>query len=184
MIIERQSIKGILIIKPKLFYDDRGYFSETFRKDLLEVELGYKVDFVQENESRSSKGVIRGLHYQADPYAQAKLVRVTEGKVLDIALDIRRTSPSFGMHIAVELSEKNNYQVFIPRGFAHGFVVLSDYATLSYKVDNYYSLKHEMGISFFDKSLDIDWQLDQNLNILSDKDQKYPSLKNATELFE
>lgn len=183
MKIEHLSIQEILIIKPEKFYDNRGYFSEIFRQDLLELELGYKVNFVQENESRSTKGVIRGLHYQSDPFAQAKLVKVTQGKVIDIALDIRKSSPSFGMHEAIELSENNNYQVYIPRGFAHGFIVLSDSATLSYKVDNYYSSKHDMGISCFDKSLGIDWQLDENSNIISEKDQQHPSLKDASWLF-
>jgi dTDP-4-dehydrorhamnose 3,5-epimerase len=183
MQFERQLIPDIFLIKPKIFSDNRGYFTETFRQDLLERELGYKINFIQENESKSSRGVLRGLHFQLPPFAQAKLVRVSKGKVLDIAVDIRKSSPSFGMHIAVELSEDNKYQVFIPHGFAHGFVVLSDLATLTYKVDNFYSSKHERGVSFDDTSLEIDWQLDSNQLILSGKDKEHPFLSDSIELF-
>jgi dTDP-4-dehydrorhamnose 3,5-epimerase len=183
MEFERQLIPDILLIKPKIFSDMRGYFSETFRKDLLELELGYKINFIQENESKSSRGVLRGLHFQLPPFAQAKLVRVSEGRVLDVAVDIRKSSPSFGMHITVELSEDNKHQVFIPHGFAHGFVVLSDFATLTYKVDNFYSSQHERGVSFDDTSLEIDWQLDSNQLILSSKDKEHPFLSDSIELF-
>jgi dTDP-4-dehydrorhamnose 3,5-epimerase len=183
MEFERQLIPDIFLIKPKIFSDMRGYFTETFRKDLLELELGYKINFIQENESKSSRGVLRGLHFQLPPFAQAKLVRVSEGRVLDIAVDIRKSSPSFGMHIAVELSEDNKHQVFIPHGFAHGFVVLSDFATLTYKVDNFYSSQHERGVSFDDTSLEIDWQLDSNQLILSSKDKEHPFLSDSIELF-
>ena len=183
MQFERQLIPDIFLIKPKIFSDNRGYFTETFRQDLLERELGYKINFIQENESKSSRGVLRGLHFQLPPFAQAKLVRVSEGRVLDVAVDIRKSSPSFGMHITVELSEDNKHQVFIPHGFAHGFVVLSDFATLTYKVDNFYSSQHERGVSFDDTSLEIDWQLDSNQLILSSKDKEHPFLSDSIELF-
>ena len=154
-----QSIEDVILIEPSMHNDDRGYFIETFRKDLLEDAIGYKVDFVQDNESKSTKGVIRGLHYQIGPYSQAKLVRVIEGSVMDVVVDIRKSSPSFGQHLSIELSAHNKHQLFIPHGFAHGFMALTDTATFTYKVDNYYSQAHERGISFNDKQLDINWGL-------------------------
>jgi len=179
-----QSIKDVILIEPTIHGDDRGYFVETFRQDLLEEAIGYKVNFVQDNESRSTKGVLRGLHYQLPPFTQAKLVRVIEGNVLDIAVDIRKSSPTFGQHVSLELTAKNKYQLFVPHGFAHGFVVLSDSATFTYKVDNYYAPEHDRGIAFDDKELKINWQLSAKELKLSDKDRANPSLANAKDLFE
>ena len=179
-----QSIKDVMLIEPTTHGDDRGYFLETFRKDLFEEAIGYKVDFVQDNESKSTKGVLRGLHYQLPPYTQAKLVRVIKGSVLDVAVDIRKSSPTFGQHVAVELTEQNKHQLFVPHGFAHGFVVLSNSATFAYKVDNYYAPEHDRGIAFDDNDLDIDWQLLAEDLRLSDKDKTHLSLTNAKDLFE
>jgi len=179
-----QTIKDIILIEPTIYGDDRGYFIETFRQDLLEEAIGYKINFVQDNESRSTKGVLRGLHYQLSPYSQAKLVKVIEGIVLDIAVDIRKSSPTFGQHVSLELNAQNKHQLFVPHGFAHGFVVLSDSATFSYRVDNYYAPEHERGIAFDDVQLKIDWQLLSEELQLSDKDKTYPSLTNAKDLFE
>ena len=178
-----QSIADVILIEPTINGDDRGYFAETFRQDLLEEAIGYRVNFVQDNESRSTKGVLRGLHYQLPPYTQAKLVRVIEGKVLDIAVDIRKSSPTFGQHISVELTAQNKYQLFIPRGFAHGFVVLSNTATFAYKVDNYYSKTHERGISFYDKKLDINWGLPYEILQISEKDRQLPLLDMTENFF-
>ena len=180
----RTKIPEIIIVEPQLHGDDRGYFFETFRKDKLEEFLGFNIEFCQDNESKSSFGVLRGLHYQLPPYAQTKLVRVIKGRVLDIAVDIRKNSPSFGQHVAVELNETNKKQLFIPRGFAHGFVVLSDEAIFSYKVDNYYSLQYDRGIAFDDKSLSIDWKIDINKINLSQKDITQPLLKDIDDLFD
>ena len=179
-----QSIPDVFLIKPTVHDDDRGYFFETFRQDLFEDAIGYKINFVQDNESKSLKGVLRGLHYQLSPYAQAKLVRVIEGSVLDVAVDIRKSSPTFGQHVAVELTAENKHQLFVPHGFAHGFLVLSDSAIFAYKVDNYYAPEHDRGIAFDDKDLDIDWQLLLNELQLSDKDKLHPTLVNAKDLFE
>jgi dTDP-4-dehydrorhamnose 3,5-epimerase len=179
-----QSIKDVILIEPTIHSDDRGYFIETFRQDLLEEAIGYKVNFVQDNESRSTKGVLRGLHYQLPPFTQAKLVRVIEGNVLDIAVDIRKSSPTFGQHVSIELTAQNKHQLFVPQGFAHGFVVLSDSTTFTYKVDNYYAPEHDRGIAFDDKELKINWQLSAEELKLSDKDRANPSLANAKDLFE
>mgnify|MGYP000111270167 FL=1 len=178
-----QSIPDVFLIKPTVHDDDRGYFFETFRQDLFEDAIGYKINFVQDNESKSLKGVLRGLHYQLSPYAQAKLVRVIEGSVLDVAVDIRKSSPTFGQHVAVELTAENKHQLFVPHGFAHGFIVLSDSATFAYKVDNYYAPEQDRGIAFNDKELAIDWQLPLEILQLSDKDKTHPSLANAKDLF-
>ncbi|MBT7558298.1 dTDP-4-dehydrorhamnose 3,5-epimerase [Candidatus Woesearchaeota archaeon] len=178
-----QLISDVMLIEPTVYGDDRGYFIETFRQDLFEDAIGYKVNFIQDNESKSTKGVLRGLHYQLPPYTQAKLVRVIKGSVLDVAVDIRRSSPTFGQYVAVELTEENKYQLFVPHGFAHGFVVLSNSATFTYKVDNYYAPKHDRGIAFNDKDLAIDWQLPSEVLQLSDKDKTHPSLVNAKDLF-
>ena len=180
----KQKIPGVVLIKPTIHGDDRGYFIETFRQDLFEGFVGYKVNFIQDNESKSTRGVLRGLHYQLPPYTQAKLVRVIEGRVLDVAVDIRKSSPTFGQHIAVELTGENKHQLFVPHGFAHGFVVLSDSATFAYKVDNYYAPDHDRGIAFDDVRLNIDWQLPLAKLQLSDKDKIHPNLSDATELFE
>lgn len=171
-----QSIPDVVLIKPKLHGDHRGYFAETFRQDKFEAALGYKVNFCQDNESKSTEGVLRGLHFQLPPFAQSKLVRVIEGEVLDVAVDIRQGSPNFGQHVAVRLSGDNKHQLFVPRGFAHGFVVLSDTATFAYKVDNYYSPQCDRGLGFNDPALGIDWGLPSDQLKLSDKDLKQPGL--------
>ena len=174
-----QSIPEVLVLEPQVHFDERGYFMESFRQDLLEKKLGYQVNFIQDNESKSNqRGVLRGLHYQIAPFSQSKLVRVVRGRVLDVALDIRKDSSTFGKHVSVELSEKNKRQVYIPKGFAHGFVVLSEEAIFSYKVDQYYSKKHERGLAFDDKEINIDWQISKKDLILSDADQSYPRLAN------
>ncbi len=172
----RQTIPDVILIQPSVHGDGRGYFVETFRQDLLEQELGFSVNFIQDNESKSSKGVLRGLHFQLPPFAQSKLVRVIDGRVLDVAVDIRQGSPSYGQYVAVELDSVNKHQLFVPRGFAHGFVVLSETATFAYKVDNYYAPKHDRGITFNDNVLAIDWQLDEAELQLSEKDQNQPDL--------
>jgi len=179
-----QSIPEVVLIKPTVHGDNRGYFMESFRQDLFEEAIGYKVNFIQDNESKSTKGVLRGLHYQLPPYAQAKLVRVVKGSVLDVAVDIRKSSTTFGQYVTAELTAENKHQLFVPHGFAHGFVVLSDSATFTYKVDNYYAPEHDRGIAFDDNDLDIDWQLPLGLLQLSDKDKLHPALANAKDLFE
>lgn len=180
----QQSIREIILVKPKIFGDKRGYFIETFRQDKFEEAVGYKVNFIQDNESKSTKGVLRGLHFQLPPYAQSKLVRVIEGKVLDVAVDVRRGSPTFGQSVVAELSGDNKHQLFVPRGFAHGFVVLSEAAIFAYKVDNYYSPECDRGLAFDDVRLDIDWQLPKTLLKLSDKDLKQPGLVDLESGFE
>ena len=184
MTFTRTAIPDVVIIEPKVHGDSRGYFVETFRQDKLEEFLGYQINFCQDNESKSSKGVLRGLHYQLPPYAQTKLVRVIHGRVLDIAVDIRKNSPTFGKYVAVELSGENKKQLLIPRGFAHGFVVLEDDTIFAYKVDNYYSPECDRGIAFDDKNLNIDWILNHNELNLSAKDTKQPKLNETNDLFE
>lgn len=180
----RTNIPDVIIIEPKVHGDDRGYFVETFRADKLEEFLGYKIHFCQDNESKSSKGVLRGLHYQLHPAAQTKLVRVIQGRVLDVAVDIRKNSPTFGQHVAVELSSENKKQLLVPRGFAHGFVVLEDDTVFAYKVDNYYSPQNDRGIAFDDPNLGIDWQISHNELNLSAKDKIQPKLNETNDLFE
>ncbi|MDD5157893.1 dTDP-4-dehydrorhamnose 3,5-epimerase [Sulfurimonas sp.] len=180
----RATIPDVIIIEPKIHGDERGYFMETFRADKLEEFLGFKINFCQDNESKSSRGVLRGVHYQLAPYAQTKLVRVIQGRVLDVAVDIRRGSPTFGQHIAVELSGENKKQVLIPRGFAHGFVVLEDDTIFAYKVDNYYNPECDRGIAFDDESLNIDWILSKEELNLSAKDKIQPLLKETKDIFE
>ena len=175
-------IPEVVLIKPKVFGDSRGYFMESFRSDLFGEHVG-EVDFIQDNESKSAHGVLRGLHYQLPPYAQAKLVRAVTGRVLDVAVDIRKNSPTFGRHVTAELSEENKHQLFIPRGFAHGFLVLSKEAVFSYKVDAPYAPDHERGICFADPELAIDWGLPESEISLSEKDISLPFLKDA-QLFE
>jgi len=167
-------LAGAFIIEPRVFEDERGYFFESFRQDEFEAHVG-KTTFVQDNESKSSYGVLRGLHYQIAEFAQAKLVRVVLGKVLDIAVDIRSDSPSFGQHLAVELSADNKKQFFIPRGLAHGFVVLSPEVIFQYRVDNVYAPDQERGIRFDDSDLNIDWKIPHDQLNLSPKDLKLPS---------
>lgn len=169
------SISEVILIQPKVFGDSRGYFVESFRKDLFVEHIG-GVDFIQDNESKSCYGVLRGLHYQMPPYDQAKLVRAVTGHVLDVAVDIRSHSPTYGQHVAVELSEENKYQLFIPKGFAHGFLVLSRYAIFAYKVDAPYAPEHERGIHHADPQLGIDWKLPESEIQLSEKDGQWPLL--------
>ena len=178
----KTKIPDVIVIKPIVFGDERGYFVETFRQDLFDKNIK-EIKFVQDNESKSNYGVLRGLHYQLPPFSQSKLVRVISGKVLDIAVDIRRSSPTFGEYVAVELSGENKKQIFIPQGFAHGFVVLSSEVTFVYKVDNYYSKEHDRGIAYDDKDLGIDWQIPFEDMKLSDKDRKQPNFSEA-EIFE
>jgi dTDP-4-dehydrorhamnose 3,5-epimerase len=180
----RTKIEDVIIIEPKVHGDDRGYFVETFRQDKLEEFLGFKINFCQDNESKSSKGVLRGLHYQLAPAAQTKLVRVIQGRVLDVAVDIRKNSSTFGQYVAVELSAENKKQLLVPRGFAHGFVVLEDDTIFAYKVDNYYSPECDRGIAFDDESLNIDWILEKQELKLSEKDTKQPKLNETNDLFE
>lgn len=180
----RTDIHDVVIIEPKVFGDDRGYFVETFRQDKLEEFLGFNVDFVQDNESKSSFGVLRGLHFQLPPHAQTKLVRVIEGKVLDVAVDIRKDSLTFGQHVAIELSGENKRQLFVPRGFAHAFLVLSETATFAYKVDNYYSPECDRGLAYNDPDIAVQWPLELKELLLSEKDTKQPLLKDAKELFD
>ena len=180
----RTNIPDVIIIEPTVHGDHRGYFVETFRADKLETFLGYKLNFGQDNESKSSKGVLRGLHYQLAPHAQTKLVRVISGRVLDVAVDIRRNSPTFGQHVAVELTADNKRQLLVPRGFAHGFVVLEDDTIFAYKVDNYYSPECDRGIAFNDPALNIDWILKTEELKLSAKDTTQPKLNETNDLFE
>lgn len=180
----RTEIPDVVICEPVVHGDSRGYFVETFRADKLEDFLGYKINFCQDNESKSSKGVLRGLHYQLAPHAQTKLVRVIQGRVLDVAVDIRKNSPTFGQHTAVELSADNKKQLLVPRGFAHGFVVLEDDTIFAYKVDNYYSPECDRGIAFDDKDLNINWEIDTDDLQLSQKDTTQPKLKETNDLFE
>lgn len=173
MEIINTDIEGVLIIKPRIFTDARGYLFESYSKKVFD-EAVRTVGFVQDNESSSSYGVIRGLHFQRPPFCQSKLVRCVRGRVLDVAVDIRKGSPTYGQHVAVELSEDNKLQIFIPRGFAHGFAVLSETAVFQYKCDNYYAPQAEGGISILDSSLGIDWRIDPAKAILSEKDTRHP----------
>lgn len=179
-----QKIADVVVVEPQVHGDQRGYFVETFRHDLFEGAIGHSVDFVQDNESKSSKGVLRGLHFQLAPHAQSKLVRVIDGRVLDVAVDIRRGSASYGQHVAIELTAENKKQMFVPRGFAHGFVVLSDTATFAYKVDNYYSPECDRGLAFDDPQLNIDWRLPSDQLLLSEKDTQQPSFANLADSFD
>ena len=170
------AIDGVVIIEPKVFKDQRGYFFESFSQREFEAKVR-KINFVQDNESMSSYGVMRGLHFQRPPYTQSKLVRCVKGKVLDVAVDIRKGSPTYGQHVAVELSEDNHRQFFVPRGFAHGFAVLSDTAVFQYKCDNFYAPQADGGISIKDESLGIDWKIPTDMVILSEKDSLHSCLK-------
>ena len=170
------AIDGVVIIEPKVFKDQRGYFFESFSQREFEAKVR-KINFVQDNESMSSYGVMRGLHFQRPPYTQSKLVRCVKGKVLDVAVDIRKGSPTYGQHVAVELSEDNHRQFFVPRGFAHGFAVLTDTAVFQYKCDNFYAPQADGGISIKDDSLGIDWKIPTDMAILSEKDTLHSCLK-------
>ena len=174
-IIETE-IQGVFIIEPKVFGDSRGYFFESFSKKEFESRIG-PVEFVQDNESKSCYGVVRGLHFQKPPHAQAKLVRVVKGKVLDVAVDLRKDSPTYGKHVTVELSEDNHRQVFIPKGFAHGFSVLSEETVFQYKCDDYYAPETEGAVAWNDPELNIDWRVPADMMILSEKDKRHPELK-------
>ena len=177
MEIIKTSIDSVLIIEPRIFRDERGYFFESFSQREFDEKLGQHIEFVQDNESMSSYGVMRGLHFQRPPFTQAKLVRCVRGAVLDVAVDIRRGSPTYGQHVAVELTEENHRQFFIPQGFAHGFAVLSDTAVFQYKCDNFYHPEADGGISILDGSLGIDWRIPTDHAILSEKDTKHPLLR-------
>ncbi|ORM38553.1 dTDP-4-dehydrorhamnose 3,5-epimerase [Francisella endosymbiont of Ornithodoros moubata] len=177
-------IEDVIICEPAVHNDHRGYFVETFREDKLFDFLGYKIDFCQDNESKSSYGVLRGLHYQLPPHSQTKLVRVIQGSVLDVAVDIRNGSPTFGQYVAVELSAENKKQLLVPRGFAHGFVVLEDDTIFAYKADSYYSPECDRGIAFDDNYIAIDWQVPLSELKLSAKDKVQPKLAQASDLFE
>ncbi|HIO90873.1 MAG TPA: dTDP-4-dehydrorhamnose 3,5-epimerase [Campylobacterales bacterium] len=177
----KTEIEDVIIIEPKVHEDERGYFYESFRQDKLDEFLGYKINFIQDNESKSSYGTLRGLHFQLPPQAQTKLVRVIEGEVLDIAVDIRKNSPTFGKYISLILSDKNRKQLLIPHGFAHGFITLSNEAIFSYKVDNYYSPQHDRGIAYNDPDIDINWMITSDDIILSKKDKTQPLLKDFYE---
>ena len=172
-------LEGCFIIEPKIFHDERGYFMESFNEARFEQETGYKTHFVQDNQSYSSKGVLRGLHYQTGEHAQAKLVRVLHGEVLDVVVDVRPGSKTYGEHVTVLLSGENQRQFFVPRGFAHGFLVLSEKASFFYKCDNYYNKESEGGIIFNDPALGIDWKLPKTELIISDKDKILPTSQNS-----
>jgi len=174
----KTEIPDVILCKPTIYNDDRGYFYESFKRDELENFLQKPLNFCQDNESKSTKGVLRGLHYQLAPYAQTKLVRVIKGSVLDVMVDIREGSPTFGKHLVIELNDVNKYQLLIPKGFAHGFHVLSDEAIFSYKVDNYYHKKAERGIAYNDVDLNIDWKINSN-TIVSEKDKDQPKFSEA-----
>ncbi len=176
MEVIKTDIEGVVIIEPRIFKDSRGYFFESYSKKEFDEKVR-PVNFVQDNESCSTRGVMRGLHFQRPPFTQSKLVRCVKGAVLDVAVDIRKGSPTFGRYVAVELTEDNHRQFFVPRGFAHGFAVLSDIAVFQYKCDNYYHPEADGGISIQDTSLGIDWLLDPSQAILSDKDLRHPLLK-------
>ena len=176
MEVVKTNIEGVVIIEPRLFKDDRGYFFESFSQREFDEKVR-PIKFVQDNESMSSYGVMRGLHFQTMPYSQSKLVRCVKGAVLDVAVDIRKGSPTYGQHVAVELTEENHRQFFIPRGFAHGFAVLSETAVFQYKCDNFHAPQHDGGISILDESLGICWKIPTGKAILSEKDTKHPLLK-------
>lgn len=182
MNILKTEINDLVIIEPNLFKDQRGYFFESFNREKFKKEVA-NVDFIQDNESRSTFGVLRGLHFQKPPFEQAKLVRCIQGEVLDVAVDLRSGSETFGKYVSVLLSEENKKQFFIPRGFAHGFVVLSESATFTYKVDNCYSPNHDSGIIWNDQTLNIDWKVNSDKLIISDKDKNLPNLLEFDSLF-
>lgn len=181
MILKETKLEGCFILEPNVFEDKRGYFLESYNQDVFNKLIGSDITFVQDNESLSSRGVLRGLHFQRGAFAQAKLVRVIKGEVLDVAVDLRKDSSTFGQYVAVKLSEENKKQLFLPRGFAHGFVVLSDTALFAYKCDNFYNKASEGGIIYNDKTLNIDWQLNAEELIISEKDLFLPNLENITE---
>ncbi|MDN5200216.1 dTDP-4-dehydrorhamnose 3,5-epimerase [Fulvivirgaceae bacterium BMA10] len=178
MNITKTHMEGLFILEPQVFEDDRGYFMESYNAKTLKA-LGVDTQFIQDNQSKSTYGVIRGLHYQKEPYAQTKLVRVLQGEIFDVTLDLRKSSKTYGQWIGVKLSEENKRQLLVPKGFAHGFSVLSEQATILYKTDNYYYPDYDRGIAYNDPELNIDWQIKQDIAIVSDKDKKLPHFKNA-----
>lgn len=182
MQVIKTKLKDCFVIEPKVHLDRRGYFFETFNKNQFELKTGLSVSFVQDNEACSNRGVLRGLHFQEGNFAQAKLVRVVKGKVLDVVVDIRENSATFSEYFSIILSEENKKQLFVPKGFAHGYAVLEDNTIFSYKCDNYYNPKAECGIIFDDNDLNIDWNLCKDEIIISDKDQKLPNLKSFRKL--
>ena len=182
--VTKTEIEGLLIIEPKVFGDARGYFFESFNAKEFAEKTGLNINFVQDNESMSTYGVMRGLHYQRPPFTQSKLVRCVKGAVFDVAVDIRKGSPTYGQHVAVELTENNHRQFFIPRGFAHGFAVLSETAIFQYKCDNFYAPLADGGISILDESLGIDWKIPTEKALLSDKDTKHVLLKDFVSPFD
>lgn len=182
--VKKTNIEGVLIIEPKVFGDARGYFLESFNAKEFADKTGLNINFVQDNESMSSYGVMRGLHFQNPPYTQSKLVRCVKGAVLDVAVDIRKGSPTYGQHVAVELTEDNHRQFFVPRGFAHGFAVLSETAVFQYKCDNFYAPQADGGISILDDSLGIDWKIPTEKALLSEKDTKHALLKDFESPFD
>lgn len=182
--VKKTDIEGVLIIEPKVFADARGYFLESFNAKEFAEKTGLDINFVQDNESMSTYGVMRGLHFQNPPYTQSKLVRCVKGAVLDVAVDIRKGSPTYGQHVVVELTEDNHRQFFVPRGFAHGFEVLSETAVFQYKCDNYYAPQADGGISILDNSLGIDWKIPTEKALLSEKDTKHALLKDFDSPFD
>ncbi len=183
MDVIKTAIDGVVIIEPRLFNDDRGYFFESYNREDFNAQVR-EINFIQDNESRSSYGVLRGLHFQKGKYSQSKLVRVVKGRVLDVAVDIRKGSPTFGKHVSVELTEDNHRQFFIPRGFAHGFSVLSDVAVFQYKCDNFYHPESEGAIAWDDPNLGIDWKIPADKAVLSPKDGSHPRLDESDYLFD
>ncbi|AZQ59696.1 dTDP-4-dehydrorhamnose 3,5-epimerase [Maribacter sp. MJ134] len=179
MTFTETKLKGCFVLEPNIFEDDRGYFFESFNKTRFNKGIGTTIDFVQDNQSFSAQGVIRAIHYQTGVHAQAKLVRVLSGAVLDVAVDLRKDSPTFGEYVAIELNSENKKQLFIPKGFGHGFAVLSETAEFYYKCDNYYNKEAEAGILYNDKELGIDWKISDNEIVLSNKDLELPLFKNA-----
>ena len=175
----KTEIDDVVILEPQIFGDNRGYFIESFNQKEFEKNIGKKINFCQDNESKSSYGVLRGLHFQKPPYTQSKLVRVISGSILDVIVDLREESKTFGKTISVKLDDINKKQLFVPRGFAHGFIVLSNEAVFSYKVDQYYAPEYEDGLSYNDKVLNIDWKIEENKILLSDKDKLNPRLKDV-----
>jgi dTDP-4-dehydrorhamnose 3,5-epimerase len=182
MVVEETYLKGCYVITPKVFKDERGYFLESFNKQVFEKETGVVADFVQDNQSKSSKGVLRGLHFQTGDFAQAKLVRVVKGKVLDVCVDIRRNSATFGKQVSIILDDKTHKQLYIPRGFAHGFYVMEDDTIFSYKCDDFYNKASESGILYNDKTLNINWGAPEDQVIISDKDKELSTFENLFEL--
>jgi len=178
MNLTKTELEGDVILEPSVFEDSRGFFMESYNAEVMK-SLGITDNFVQDNQSSSTYGVVRGLHFQIPPVAQSKLVRVLKGKILDIAVDIRKNSPTYGKHVAIELSEENKKQLYLPRGFAHGFSVLSEFAEVLYKCDNFYSKEHERGFVFNDPDLNIDWKVNEENWVISEKDKNNPAFKGS-----